>query len=157
VSVDASQNDERLLTFELAAELFALPIEGVLEVVERSEEACVPTVPGDVARVMNYHGDALPIVRCECMLDLAADAASGSESEPGHVLVVTDRKSTIPRLGIGVDRVLGLVDAAPARARGASVVAERRPIDGRVVCILDPDRVVARAREVIDRALDRSE
>ena len=145
--------NERLLTFEVAGALFGLPIAGVLEVVERGESACIPTVPGDVARVMNYHGDALPIVSRESILELA----SPPDPEPEHVLIVTDRASTIPRLGIGVDRVLGLVDAAPANARGVSVVAERRPIDGRVACILDPNRVVARAREVIEESLDRSE
>jgi chemotaxis signal transduction protein len=144
---------ERLLTFEVAGGLFALPIAGVLEVVERSDSACVPGIPGDVARVMNYHGDALPVVRRERLLELEESA----ESESQHVLIVTDRSSTVPRLGICVDRVLGLVDAAPAAARGTSVVAERRPIDGRVAGVLDPNRVVARAREVIDGSLGRSE
>ena len=150
---DAYESGERLLTFEVAGGLFALPIAGVLEVVERRESACVPSVPGDVARVMNYHGDALPIVRRERLLELAG----ADETESQHVLIVTERSSTVPRLGIGVDRVLGLVDGVPASARGASVVAERRPIDGRVACVLDPNRVVARAREVIDGSLGRSE
>ncbi len=144
---------ERLLTFEVAGSLFALPIAGVLEVVEGSDSACVPTVPGDVARVMNYRGDALPVVRRERILDVDGDSSGAQE----HVLVVTDRSSAIPRLGIGVDRVLGLVDAAPAKGHGPSVVAERRPIDGRVASILDPTRVVARAREVIEGSLGRSE
>ena len=53
---------DRLLTFEVAGALFAMPIAGVLEVVERSDSACVPTASDDVARVMNYRGDALPVV-----------------------------------------------------------------------------------------------
>lgn len=145
--------DQRLLTFEVAGTMFALPIAGVLEVVERGESACVPTVSGEIARVMNYRGDALPIVRRERILELAHSA----DPEPEHVLVLTDCATTIPRLGIGVDRVLGLVDGAPVKARGTSVVAERRPIDGRVACILDPTRMVARAREVIEGSLGRSE
>ena len=144
---------ERFLTFEVAGSLFALPIAGVLEVVERGDSACVPTVSGDVARVMNYRGDALPVVRREQILEVAGGYAMTEE----HVLVVTDRSSAVPRLGIGVDRVLGLVDAEPAKGRGPSVVAERRPIDGRVACILDPTRVVARAREVIEGSLGTSE
>lgn len=149
----AREGGERMLTFEVAGGLFALPIAGVLEVVERCESACVPCVPGDVARVMNYHGDALPVVQRERVLELEGCDAADSP----HVLIVSERSSTVPRLGIGVDRVLGLVDGAPANARGGSVVAERRPIDGRVACVLDPNRVVARAREVIDGSLGRSE
>ena len=63
--------DERLLTFEIAGALFAMPITGVLEVAERSGTARIPTVPESIASVMNYRGDALPVVRREQLLDLA--------------------------------------------------------------------------------------
>ena len=42
-----------------------------------------------------------------------------------------------------VDRVLGLVDGVGVAARGADPVAERRPIGGRVVSVIDPQRLVA--------------
>lgn len=145
--------DERLLTFEAGGELFAMPIAGVLEVAELSGSARIPTVADDVACVMNYRGDALPIVRRHRVLDLSAAPAADAE----HVLVVTDRQSAVPRLGLEVDRVLGLVDGRATRSRDASVVAERRPMNGRVACILDPSRVVARARAVIEGALGRSD
>lgn len=149
--MSAASAGERLLTFEVGASLFAIPIEGVLEVAEHSGEACVPTVPADVACVINYRGDALPVVRRARILELEDDAAEPTE----HVLVVTDRRSAVPRLGLAVDRVLGLVDGGAPVTSGPSVVAARRQIGGRVACVLDPARIVARAREVIEGSLER--
>ena len=144
---------ERLLTFEIGSSLFAVPIAGVHEVAEMVELACIPTLPRDVAGVINYRGDALPVVRRERLLYPVV----GAEDEPEHVLVISDRPSSPPCLGLNVDRVLGLVDCEPAQARGSDPVVEKRPMDGRVAHILDPGRLVARARKVIEDALARGE
>ena len=137
----------------MAGAVFALPIWGVIEVAEMAELACVPSVPSSVAGVINYKGDALPVVRRERLLDLDADTAC----EPEHVLVVTDRAPGSARLGLDVDRVLGLVDGRSVVAHGPEPVADRRPIDGRVARILDPSRLVERAREVIEGSLASGE
>ncbi len=143
---------DRLLTFEIGESLFAMPIAGVLEVAERGVEACVPTVSSSIASVINYRGDALPVVRRERLLELG----DAEESRPEHVLVVTDSPTHAARLGLEVDRVLGLIDGEGATSRGSEPVAERRPIDGRLAHILDPARLVARAREVIESSLAKS-
>ena len=144
--------EERLLTFEIAGSLFAMPIAGVLEVTECSESACIPTVSDEVACVMNYRGDALPVVRRERLL-----AFEGAAEPPAHVLVLTDRKSPVPRFGLDVDRVLGLVDGTCPVSRDGGVVAERRPLDGRLANVLDPARLVARAREVVESEFEKGE
>ena len=149
----SSESQNRLLTFEIGSSLFALPIEAVYEVAEMAELACIPTLPRDVAGVINYRGDALPVVRRERLLQPGA----GALDAPQHVLVISDRPSSPPCLGLDVDRVLGLVDGAPARGRGTDPVVEKRPIDGRLAHILDPTRLVARARKVIEDALARGE
>jgi purine-binding chemotaxis protein CheW len=153
VRVHASTIDERLLTFEIGDSLFAMPIAGVLEVTEPTGTARIPTVPESVANVMNYRGDALPVVRRERLLDLAESVGA----TPEHVLVVTDPRSPVPRLGLGVDRVLGLVDGVCPPSTDGGVVAQRRPMDGRMACVLDPARLVARAREVVEGSLGRGE
>jgi len=56
-------------------------------------------------------------------------------------------------LGLPVDRILGLVDGAGGSARGADAVVERRPIDGRVVSVLDARRLLERAAENIERSV----
>ncbi len=136
----------RLLSFEIGELLFAMPISGVLEVAELGATSCIPTVPPSVACVVNYRGDALPVVRREHLFDLG----DGAPGRPEHVLVVTDRGGSAARLGLDVDRVLGLIDGGAARSRSGDPVAERRPTGGRMAHILDPALLIERARDVIE-------
>ncbi len=145
----ADRSDERLLTFEIGATLYALPIAGVLEVIETEPVACIPTLPPRIAGVANYHGDALPVMRRSALLDVDESVLP----DPEQVLVLTDRAGNSARLGRPVDRVLGLVEGAAAASTDEDPVAERRPMDGQVVNILDPARLVAKASEVIERML----
>ncbi len=148
---------DRLLTFEIDGTIYALPIHGVLEVAEAGPVACVPTLPPDAAGVVNWHGDALPVVAPHRVLDRderrrTDDAAPhGLESE--HVVVVSDRSGESAQLGIPIDRVLGLVDGSIQRAKAdGALVVERRRVRGRVVNVLDPAQWVARAKNVIENA-----
>lgn len=151
-------NGERLLAFEVTQGVYALPIESVLEVAEADRATCVPGVRSDIAGVMNWHGDPLPLVATELLLaagdvDLAGDA---SDDDRGvlrdQVLVLSDRGDESARLGMPVDRVVGLIEGGASPGRPTRVVAERRPVDGRVVAVLCPRLLVARAGEIIERA-----
>jgi chemotaxis signal transduction protein len=151
---------ERLLLFELAGHVYGLPIGGILEVVEAGERCGVPTLPAALAGVLNWHGEALPIVAPQVLIEetgalraalpAAQDDAAPLQAE--QVLVLSDRGDEVPKLGLPIDSVLGLVDAASRSHAGAgsAVVRERRSIDGRLVTVLDPRRLVARARGVIE-------
>jgi chemotaxis signal transduction protein len=147
----AVASDERLLTFEVAGSLYALPIACVVEVAEASALACIPMLTPEMAGVLNFHGDALPVIRREVLLDLEVQELP----DPSHVLVVTPRPNGGARLGVCADRIEGLVNGDGALASGAGPVAERRSIDGRLVFILDAERLVARAREAIEASLER--
>ena len=149
----ARESAERLLTFAVGGGIYALPIASVLEVTEVGGGACIPTVPPGTAWVMNYHGDALPVVRSSVLLDLA----EASVPAPEHVLVITARPTNTPGFGLPVDRILGLVAGSGAEAHDHEPIAERRPLDGRVANVLDAGRLVAKAREVIEQALGRGE
>jgi chemotaxis signal transduction protein len=143
--------DERLLTFEIGGSLYALPISGVVEVTEVEEGfAAVPTLPAQIGGVINFHGDALPVLRSPALLGIEGAAPK----TPAQVVVVTDRPTEKARLGLPVDEILGLVNGPRATARGTDPVAERRSIDGRVANLLDPARLVAKAESVIERELD---
>ena len=144
---------DRLLSFEVGDSIYALPIACVVEVSEVEPLACIPTLPADTAAVMNHHGDALPVLRRSVLLDV--DEAE--LAEPTHVLVLSARPTGGARLGMEVDRIVGLVDGAAAAARGEGPIAERRSIGDRVVFVLDPQRLAARAKEVIERSLRRGE
>ena len=153
---------DRLLAFEVESSLFALPIEAVLEVAEADRATCVPGVRPDVAGVMNWHGDPLPLVSTALLLAGEEEAAPAGAPAAGaapargvlreQVLILSDRGDEAARLGMPVDRVVGLiVGEAPVR-RAPGLVAERRPVAGRVVAVLCPERLVARAGEIIARA-----
>ena len=138
---------ERLLSFEIQGQLFAMPISDVLEVADMSDRSCVPSVPRTLACVVNYRGDALPVVRREHLLEIQPES---DDTSAEHILVLTDSRTNTACLGLDVDRVLGFIDGPGAKARGSNPVAERRPEQGRVAHILDPARLIERARNVIE-------
>jgi chemotaxis signal transduction protein len=144
---------ERLLTFEVGSTIYALPIACVAEVSEADSLSSIPTIPFGTAGVMNHHGDALPVVKRATLLGVDESELP----EPAHVLVITPRPTGGAQLGMHVDRIVGLVDGAAVSSPGADPVAERRSIDGRVVFVLDPRRLVARAAEAIESSLQRAE
>ncbi len=144
---------ERLLTFEVGGSIYALPIACVLEVAEVATMACIPMFPPTTAGAINHHGDALPVMRRGALLDVR----EAELPEPAHILVITAGPTDGARLGMPVDRIVGLVDGPGAVAHGSDAVAERRQIDDRVVSILDPERLMARAREEIERSLARAD
>jgi chemotaxis signal transduction protein len=153
VSAAARSRDERLLTFEIGTSLYALPISGVVEVTEVEENlASIPTLPPRLGGVVNFHGDALPVLHSGALLGVEGDAPK----TPAQIVVVTDRPTEQARLGLPVDEILGLVNGPRAIARGADPVAERRSIDGRVAKILDPAQLVAKAESVIENALEEA-
>ncbi len=185
-SMRSAESDiDRLLSFEVANTVYALPITAVLEVVESNRASAVPGLARELAAAMNWHGEALPLLASPLLLEGALEGAleeelegaqeegseespeEGAEEEPvapparsgaaaiarDHVLVVTGRSDEAPSLGMPVDRVLGLVEGAVTPDPAVGMVVERRPVDGRVVNILDPQRLVARAAGLIERAV----
>lgn len=157
-----SADTERLLTFEHARSMYALPIAEVHEVAEAKRICCVPTIRADEVGVMNWHGDALPVVSAALLLQTGAPEDTDDDAGPealterravrvNHILVVSSRDDEPARLGVPIDRVLGLVDGLRRRRGGNDLVVERRPLDGRVVNVLCPRKLVERAMEVIGR------
>jgi len=145
-SVENMSAEDRLLTFEVAGDFYAIPIAGVLEVADAVHLTCIPTLPTSIGGVINYHGDALPVLNCASLFDINESELG----EPDSILVISGRMGESARLGIPIDRVLGLVDGAAAAMSGAKAVAERRSIQGRVASVLDPQRLVSEAREMIE-------
>jgi chemotaxis signal transduction protein len=139
--------ESRMLAFELGATLFALPISGVVEVAESGRVAPVPLLPRASFGVVNHHGDPLPVVFGRALLEFSG------ESVPTRLLVLAGDPDDPERYGLPVDRILGLVPGAVAPARSAGPVAERRPHEGRVMNVLDPRRLLARALVLVEEAL----
>jgi chemotaxis signal transduction protein len=134
--------EQRLILFEVAGGAYAIPIADVLEVTESAPLAAIPGVPPGLGGVMNHHGDALPLLARAALFEVEPDATG----PPQHVLVLADRGGEAGRLGLPVDRVVGLADAPVAAGpTGPGAIVERRPIRGRVVSVLDARRMLERA------------
>lgn len=139
-------DERRLVLFEVGGGAYALPISDVIEVTEWAPLAAIPTLPAAMAGVINHHGDALPIVARDVLLEEPVDGA-----RPEHVLVLGVAGAEAGRLGVPVDRVLGLVDVPAGPPASDGLVVERRPLRGRIVAVLDAARLLERAERVIEQ------
>ncbi len=139
-----SQQEGRVLVFEVAGVSWALPVGDVLEVAELGELAGVPTLPRTLASVTTHRGDALPVVSPAALLEV--DPAK--VPAPARLLVIGSDPDEPGVLGLPVDRVLGLAQAPRTTPRGG-VVRARSSLDGRMLRVLDAARLLARAEELI--------
>lgn len=162
-AIDATiEEGDRLLTFFFEDVQYALPIDWVIEVAEKGRVTSVPSLSLPVGGVMNWHGEALPLVATELLLGRERDDAGatpfGAAITVGYaqeqILVLSGGPGSGARMGMPVDRVLGLVNDGyrASKKRDVGIVIERRPVDGRIVHILDPATLVARGGEVIESA-----
>lgn len=142
----AAAAETRLVLFEVAGAAYAIPIAEVLEVMETAPTAGIPGLPRRLAGVVNHHGDALPLVSREALFDVPGASVAPSQ----HVLVLAARDGEAGTLGVPVDRVVGLADAALSPHQEPGVVVERLPLRGRVTNVLDARRLVARAAALIE-------
>jgi hypothetical protein len=150
--------ENRLLAFEVDGALYGLPAAEVREVSEVGPIAFVPTLSRRFGGVMNWHGDALPVVTPRALLAEEDEAEASVRDAPGsvlpeRVLVLSEPGERSPRLGIAVDRVVGLAEGMPLPAAAGALVVDRSSFEGRPLLVLDPRRVVARVAEIIEQSV----
>jgi chemotaxis signal transduction protein len=151
---DSQAAESRLFSFEVAGGLFAIPITEILEVSESSGIASIPTVDRSRGGVVNYRGDALPVVSLPVLLgsDVPLEAAEGGATELAgrHLLVLTRGNDPAPRLGLPIDSVRGLISAPSDSKEGEGVVRERFSLEDREILVIDSRQLMARATSVIE-------
>ena len=157
-ATDVIQGEGQWLAFEMGAAQYALPIESILEIEGPGREArCVPGLPMDWVAVMNWHGSALPLVAGPLLLgsESERDAAEGGELpematrwSEAHILVISEPEGEMPRLGLPVDRVLGLLEGPPGVA-GRDPAEDERPAGPLGLC---PNELWNRATRLVERA-----
>ena len=153
---------DRQLMFLFGDVRYAMPIAWVVEVAEKARVTSVPSLALPVGGVMNWNGEALPVVATELLLGREGDEAGatpfGAATTVGYsqeqVLVISASPGSPARMGMPVDRVIGLMDGPVEQAlkQSGQMIVERRPVEGRLVHILDPEALVARGEEVIENA-----
>jgi chemotaxis signal transduction protein len=148
VSAPAVVGVGRLLAFEVAGGLYALPIAEVAEVAEVGPLSAVPMLPRSIGGVVNHHGDALLVVDGCVLLERPSAAAQAT-----HLLILARDPDDPDRFGLPVDRIHGLVEGPPLVAQGPSPIAARRPEGDRLLHVLDPRRLFERAVATIERSM----
>lgn len=80
VSVDAVVDEDQLVSFEVAGQEYAFPIEQVQEIVQLPEHVTqIPNTPGHVLGVITLRNRLLPLVSLREMFGLPAKAFSGTD------------------------------------------------------------------------------
>ena len=139
----------KYLTFDLGGETYALAILKVQEIIRIPRVTRVPGAPRFVRGVINLRGKVTPVV------DLAAKFGLPSgETTPRTCIVVVQlsRGSHQVVMGVVVDTVSDVIDLEDEQIESApdfgddfdteSVLAMAK-VDGRVVVLLDIDRVLS--------------
>jgi len=159
---DVIQDEGQWLAFEMDSAQYALPIESILEIEgPGGETRCVPGLPMDWVAVMNWHGSALPLVAGPLLLGSEGErgaAESGGLPEmstrwsEAHILVIAEPEGEMPRLGLPVDRVLGLLEGPPGEGGqdpAGDPAVDEPPAGPLGLC---PNELWHRATRLVERA-----
>ena len=144
------QQPSQYLTFTLGAEMFAIGILHIKEIIEYGQLTAVPMMPGFIRGVINLRGAVVPVV----------DLASRFGGQPGEItrrtciviveLQLSDGETRV--LGAVVDAVSAVLDIAasdiePAPAFGTRIrtdfIAGMAKVNNKFVILLDTDRVLS--------------
>jgi purine-binding chemotaxis protein CheW len=147
------------VTFRLGQQIYAVPIDPVVQIVEMVAVTSIPQVDHAIEGVINYHGVTVPVVDLRRHLGLPCDP-------PGldvHIMIVTLGERMV---GLIVDQVIQVLDLLEAQIAGVEDILPEGlgdvPIlDGVIhtpegtVILLDVDRLfLPRQAQALARAVD---
>jgi purine-binding chemotaxis protein CheW len=149
MSASILEKSEQFVVFQLADELYALPIASVDEVVRSPDKVTrVPRAPGFVEGVMNLRGKAVPLIDQRQRFGV-----TGQRDDRGRVLVVTIEGV---QAGFLVDRVSEVISVPLSELRPAPEfpAADASPLFDRIAVVERLGRMilVVEPRALLDRA-----
>jgi purine-binding chemotaxis protein CheW len=135
--------NRQLVVFALGREEYALPIESVQEVIRWLEPRSIGAAEPWLLGVVSVRGAIVPI--CDLAVRLGRPAARGSDPK----IVLVDVKAG--RAGLVVDEVAEVLTLDAERigavpGAGDDALAGIAELDGRLILVLDAERVLARAK-----------
>lgn len=143
-SIEAAR--QRLVTFDVAGQEYALPLDAVREIVTAPESlTAIPGSDDAVRGVMPYRDGLLPLLSLRKLLGLPSAVLSREKVlivAVGDVLIgiVADRTRAV--LAVDPDRLEPAPPVLAARAGGETQIKEiYRAANGRLVSILTPERL----------------
>jgi len=138
-----------VIVFALGSARYAIELRWVREVVTLGFVTGVPTAPPALGGLCNLHGTILPVLDVAALLDLPA----GPPARQGDGALVLEAEGLVCALRVDqVDHVASL----PAAERSSSADNDGAVVDatGRPLTLLDPQRLVRRAIEVITASIE---
>ena len=142
----AAEAPAQYLTFTLGAEVFAMDIRTVREIIQHGPMTSVPLMPAFVRGVINLRGAVVPVIDLQARFGRPA-ASVGKKT--CVVIFVAMREGERVELGLMVDAVSEVIDIAadqiePPPDFGTAVrrdfIRGMGKVAGRFVIILEPDR-----------------
>ena len=148
----AAEAPAQYLTFTLGAEVFAMDIRTVREIIQFGPMTTVPLMPGFVRGVINLRGAVVPVIDLQARFGRPA-AQVGKKT----CIVIFDslRQDERVELGLLVDAVSEVIDIAPTEIEpppnfGTTVrrdfIRGMGKVANRFVIILEPDKPSTSAR-----------
>lgn len=132
-----------VIVFAVGAARYAVELRWVREVVTLGFVTAVPTAPPALGGVCNLHGTILPVLDLAALLDPRSDQPAGPPPRQGDGALVIEAEGMLCGLRVDqVDHVASLLETG-----GAVVDAAGRPLT-----LLDPQRLLRRALEVVGAA-----
>lgn len=135
------------LTFRLDGSEYALPVAGVVEVLRMAALARVPEAPAWLAGILNLRGQVIPIVDLRVRLGLSTRpvgletpiiVAHAGKRAAGFIADEVSGVSTLP------PQALTYLDDLAGVDHPIAMVAR---VEGRLVLLLDHERICDRARD----------
>jgi len=102
-TIQLDEKTTSLVSFRLGEQLYALPIEPVVQIVEMVAITPIPNVSASVEGVINYHGTTIPVINLRRYLGLP-QVPIGLDM---HIVIVRVAERTI---GLLMDSVLQVLD-----------------------------------------------
>jgi chemotaxis signal transduction protein len=131
-----------VIVFSIGASRYAIELRWVREVVTLGFVTSVPTAAPVLGGLCNLHGSILPVLDVAALLDQPA----GPPARQGDGALVLEAEATVCALRVDqVDHVATLPASDPVGAEPSTVV----DAVGRPLTLLDPQRLVRRALELI--------
>lgn len=135
------------LTFRLHGGEYALPVAGVVEVLRMAALARIPEAPGWLAGMLNLRGQVIPVIDLRARLGLPARPV-------GLETPIIVAHAGMRSVGFIADEVSGVLTLSPqALAHPDDLAGVDHPIatvarvEGRLVLLLDHERICDRARD----------
>ena len=140
---DAGRNDRTVLAVQLGAEVHAIPIEVIEEVLPALPIESIPQCPDFIRGVVNVRGHVIPVLDAADRLNL-----QGHERPPEpHIVCLRIGERLI---GVEFDEAMDLIVVDPAKLMPADELGARRgffsgviDLDGQMIRLLDPAMLLA--------------